>query len=144
MKFSVLFLSLVTSCSSRVFPVGQTYAASFGVPLMGRQCVRLQLLNRSHACVTLEGLVSATGMVAYQFGDKEEFAFELDGTLSALMRRYGCRITDAFFDASLNRAEITLHVRPLLMRKRLHLEAIPTCESTHRLPELPRTCREFR
>jgi hypothetical protein len=118
-----------------LLPIGQSYATRLRLPLLGSQTVRLSVLNETHARVRLSGLLRTEGLVAYSHTPGRGFAFELDDALSAVVSKYGCSLSHADFDFARDEAHLTLHIRPLFLRKQLRLKRVEPDEREARAQE---------
>lgn len=119
-----------------LLPIGQVYATQLNIPLVGSQTVSLSVLNQTHARVRLRGLLCTEGLVSYTHTPGHGFDFELDDALQSLVRKYGCSLSHADFDVAKDEALLTLHIRPLFLRKRLRLARSKSEECAGR-PGLP-------
>ena len=119
-----------------LLPVVQSYATQIRIPLLGAQTVSLNVLNQTHARVRLHGLLSTEGLVSYTHTPGHGFDFELDDELQAVVRKYGCSLSHADFDFVKDEARLTLHIRPLFLKKRLRLARSPR-EACSIPPETP-------
>lgn len=117
-------------------PVGQSYATRIDIPLLGAQTVSLSVLNETHARVSLRGLLSTEGFVSYTHTPVHGFDFKLDDALQTVVRKYGCSLSHADFDFATDEARLTLHIRPLFLKKRLRLRR-SQLEACSTLPETP-------
>ena len=119
-----------------LLPVGQSYATHIKIPPLGAQTVSLSVLNETHARVRLRGLLSTEGLVSFTHTPGRGFDFELDDELQSVVRKYGCSLSHADFDFAKDEARLTLHIRPLLLKKRLRL-ARSQLEACSTRPEAP-------
>ena len=122
---SSMWWGVLAATAILALPLDATYATRIRVPLIGAQDVSLHLTNRTHARVALSGIVRREGYVAYARRVDGGYDFDLDDCLRSLMRTYRCDISDAAFDEVADEARLTLHIRPLRLRRRLRLARVP-------------------
>lgn len=113
-------------CAAFRVPSGNSYTAAFRIPFAGEQTVRMDIINRSYARITLEGLVESKGLVEFHDDD----TFVVHDPLLSLLNRYRCRVSEPIFNPKKNEAFITLSIRPLLWSKRLCLKSTGTFENS--------------
>lgn len=104
---------------------GNRYACKFHIPLVGSQCISLEVKNDTHALTSLTGLVKTSGLVAIgACADTGQLSFAVSTDLQRTLDRYHCSVTDPEFDVQRDTAELTLHINALHFRRRILLTRI--------------------
>lgn len=115
----------VILCLGMQLPTGKTYVNSFNIPFIGKQSVKMDVLNNSHAQITLDGIIKSSGFVKFKINDEsKKIEFKIEDPLLSLMKRYRCSVTDPIFDEKNDQATITLKIKPLFFSKNLCLKYI--------------------
>lgn len=115
-------LSFLSLCAALHIPSGHSYRDTFRIPLVGTQSVQMDILNSSHAKITLDGIMCSSGMVEYESGDDGALSFVIQEPLFSLMKRYRCSLTHPVYNTAKNEAHVTLNIHPLFFSKCLHLK----------------------
>ena len=116
-------LSLLSVSAALHIPSGHSYIDTFRIPFVGTQSVQMDIINKSHAKITLDGIMYVSGMVKFQSDDDGSLSFVLMEPLTSLMRRYRCSVTHPVFDFKQDEAHVTLNIRPLFFSRRLRLKS---------------------
>jgi hypothetical protein len=114
-------LVLLNLCAALHLPTtGRMYANTFRIPVLGTQSIQMQVLNESHARITISGIIHSSGIVEFH-GDDGVLSFVVKEPLASLMKRYRCSVTHPVFDPVEDEARVTLNIHPLFFSKCLRL-----------------------
>lgn len=99
-------------------PPGAVYGVELAYPLVGKQRVTITVEDRRRVYLSMAGVVSYEGAVAYLVDPATlTVAFTLPRELLANMARYRVRLLDPTYDAGTDRAAITLVIPWLGVRR---------------------------
>lgn len=115
----VLFLL----CLGLHLPIGKSYMDTFSIPVVGSQSVKMEVLNNTHAKITLSGIIKSSGIVEFSVEEYEKLTFIVRDPLLKLMNRFRCSVSEPVFDNKKDEARLKLYIRPLFFSKNLCLKS---------------------
>ena len=115
-------LPIISIINTNVPAIGNIYGKSFTIPLIGKQYIETEYINKNQAIIRLNGVINTNGTSKLYYDNNEE-KFTLSENLLNTMSRFKCKINKSYYDKNNDVIIINLCFRSIIT-KNIILEKI--------------------
>ena len=125
MRFLVLaLLTPFIACYTAVCPpTGAVYERTIRLPVIGRQCVHLEIASNTLARLTLSGRLNLQEEVKYCVDEAGRLSFELSAATQRILRRFRTSMVEAGYSRDTDKAYVVV-APPLPLKVRISLNRL--------------------
>ena len=109
------FLPIISIINTNVPPIGNIYGKSFTIPLIGKQYIETEYINKNQAIIRLNGVINTNGTSTLYYDNNEE-KFTLSKNLLNTMSRFKCKINKSYYDKNNDVIIINLCFRSIITK----------------------------
>ena len=108
-------LPIISIINTNVPMIGIIYGKSFTIPLIGKQYIETEYINKNQAIIRLNGVINTNGTSTLYYDNNEE-KFTLSENLLNTMSRFKCKINKSYYDKNNDIIIINLCFRSIITK----------------------------
>ena len=108
-------LPIISIININIPPIGNIYGKSFNIPLIGKQYIETEYINKNQAIIRLNGVINTNGTSTLYY-DNNEQKFSLSENLLNTMSRFKCKINKSYYDNNNDIIIINLCFRSIITK----------------------------
>jgi len=118
-SFFYILLSLI---DIKLPIINNIYKSKFNIPLIGKQNIEYQRIEKYKSSLKLYGIINADGYLFFDKNDIKNYSF--DEEIQNVMNKYKCKINEAYYNDIKDEIFLNVRVYPLNLQKVIILKNI--------------------
>ena len=116
LKKIITLFALTSNNIPEIPPIGIIYGKTVKLPLVGKQYIETEYINKNTAVIRLEGIINNNGTSKIFYENNEEI-IELSDNLINIMNKFRCKLNRPYYDIENDKIIFELCFKSILSKK---------------------------